>query len=91
MSLIRLVFLILFIWIAWFLIKNYLVKLQREIRNSSSAPGQTGATKKTAVKIPARIVKCRMCDVHLPEDTALDFEGDWFCGREHQQAWLEKR
>jgi uncharacterized protein len=91
MSLIRLIFLLLLIWIVWFLIKNYLVKLQREMRNSSSTPGQAGSTKSASAKLPQKIVKCRVCEVHLPEDAALEFEDDWFCGREHQQTWLEKR
>lgn len=74
MGLIRLLFLLLIIWIIWFMYKNYQLKQE-----------QRGQQRKLDA---GRIVKCRYCDVHLPQQQALSHAEDWFCTPAHKQAWL---
>lgn len=86
MNLIRIVFTLIFVWIAWFLIRNYLAKQRHDTQSTNAANGKASSNK----KIPLKIVKCRLCEVHLPENAAVKFGDDWFCGQPHKQAWLEK-
>ncbi len=75
MNLFRLIALALLVWIAWFMIRNYLAKQRRH---------QDGPAR----RLPTRIVKCRECDLHLPEADAVREGDDWFCSPAHRQAWL---
>lgn len=76
MNLFRLIAFALLIWIAWFMLKNYLAK-------------QRNAGKPAAGKqIAGKIVKCRHCDLHLPETDAISDGDAWFCSQAHKQAWL---
>lgn len=77
MGLIRFIFLLLVIGVAWFVVKNYLRK--QELRATKDTP-----------RIAARIVRCKHCDLHLPEQDAVRDGDDWFCTPAHQQAWLAK-
>jgi len=77
MGLIRFIVLLLIAAVAWFLIKNYLQKQQLRGRNESP-------------RIAARIVRCKQCDVHLPEQDAVRDGDEWFCSETHKQAWLTK-
>ncbi|GHC36986.1 PP0621 family protein [Aidingimonas halophila] len=38
-----------------------------------------------------RMVRCRYCQVHLPEDDALRDRGEWFCCIDHRDKYLEER
>lgn len=38
-----------------------------------------------------RMVRCEVCALHVPEATALDVDGHWFCGEEHRQQYLGGR
>jgi uncharacterized protein len=78
MNLFRLIGLALLVWIAWFMLKNYLAKRRQS---------QAGVVAK---RIQGKIVKCRTCEVHLPEADAVRDGDDWFCGQRHRQAWLER-
>jgi uncharacterized protein len=78
MNLFRLIGLALLVWIAWFMLKNYLAKRRQS---------QAGVVTK---RIQGKIVKCRTCEVHLPEVDAVRDGDDWFCGQRHRQAWLER-
>jgi len=73
-----LIALALLVWIAWFMLKNYLAKQRRS---------QSGAAPK---RISGKIVKCRTCDLHLPEADAVRDGDDWFCSQSHRQTWLER-
>jgi uncharacterized protein len=75
MNLFRLIALALLVWIGWFMIRNYLAKQRR----------QPELKKK---RISARIVKCRQCELHLPESDAVSEGDDWFCSPAHRQTWL---
>lgn len=74
MGLIRLLTILLLVWLAWFLYKNYLNKQTRHQQNRKLEAG--------------RIVKCQYCDLHLPETQALQHDSAWFCTRDHMQAFL---
>lgn len=78
MNLFRLIALALLIWIAWFMIRNYLARQQKPSGNAAER------------QIAARIVKCRECDVHLPERDAVCEGADWFCSQAHRKAWLSR-
>ncbi len=78
MGLIRFLFFLLILYVLWFMAKNYLRKQERRERERAN---------KTQV---ARIVRCKHCEVHLPEPDALRDGEDWFCTPAHKQAWLDR-
>lgn len=78
MGLIRFLFFLLIAGAAWFMVKNYLRKQERRAsQEQGRVPG-------------ARIVRCKQCDVHLPEQNALREGEHWFCTQAHKAAWLAK-
>ena len=102
MGLIRLLFLLLILWVLWFMVKNWLRKhalgdaARRE--KTKIQPGKAGqAGQKVGQKVGQKIVRCKHCEVHLPEQnavragTGIDGAADeeaWFCTQAHKQAWL---
>lgn len=83
MGLIRFLFFLLIVWVLWFMARNWL-------RNQE----QGEAARKNKAKLPpGMIVRCKFCEVHLPEQDALrDGKGEevhWFCTQAHKQAWLD--
>lgn len=74
MGLIRLLLILLIGWLAWSFYKNYLKKQARQQETRTLKAG--------------RIVKCQYCDLHLPEQQALQHDTTWFCTRDHMQAFL---
>ncbi len=76
MGLIRFLFLLLILYVLWFVAKNYLRK--QEMRERARGKPQV-----------ARIVRCKQCDIHLPEPEAVHDGDDWFCTPAHKQTWLE--
>lgn len=80
MNLFRLLALALLVWIGWHFWRNYRVKRAREQK-------QAAAGKR---RIEGRMVKCRSCDLHLPEADALREGEDWFCSQAHRQHWLQQ-
>jgi uncharacterized protein len=78
MGLIRFLFFLLIASVVWFMVKNYLRK--QELRERKEQGRVAGA----------RIVRCKQCDVHLPEQDALREGDDWFCTPAHKAAWLAK-
>lgn len=78
MNLFRLIAFAVLVWIAWFMLKNYLAKQ----RNAGDA--------KAGKRIPGKIVKCPVCEVHLPEADAVREGEEWFCSKAHRQAWLSR-
>lgn len=79
MGLIRFLFFIVVVGVAWFMVKNYLrkqeVRARRRATEAQIAAGKDG-----------RIVRCKHCDLHLPESQALREGDDWFCSQAHRQA-----
>lgn len=75
----RLLSLVLLLWMAWVMIKSFLnqQRWRAESRRDAERSLESG-----------KIVKCRHCSVHLPEREALERDADWFCSREHIQAFL---
>ncbi|MGV3591007.1 MAG: PP0621 family protein [Gammaproteobacteria bacterium] len=82
MGLIRFIFLLLILGVAWFVVKNY---LRKQALNE-----QQGRSRSQQSQIPGKIVQCRQCNVHLPETEALREGDEWFCTQEHRQAWLTR-
>ena len=78
MGLIRLVIFLLILGVVWFMVRNYLNKLRKQQQDDT--PPQV-----------ARIVKCRHCALHLPENEALQHSGQWFCSQDHKQAYLANK
>lgn len=37
------------------------------------------------------MVRCRWCEVHLPENEALRDEGQWFCSSAHRDRFLQEQ
>jgi uncharacterized protein len=74
MGLIRLLTFLLILWVLWFMYRNYQTRQQRKNQSRRIAAG--------------RIVKCRHCEVHLPQQQALAHGNDWFCSPAHKQAFL---
>jgi len=73
MGLIRLLSLLLALWVLWLVLRNFRRKQHRQELRKLDA---------------GRVVKCRYCDVHLPEQQALTHGDSWFCTKEHRQAWM---
>jgi uncharacterized protein len=79
MGLIRFLFFVLIAGTVWFMVKNYLRKQELRERRKAAAAEQLAGGK---------IVRCKACDVHLPEQDALREGDNWFCSQAHRQAWL---
>ncbi|MGA0806936.1 MAG: PP0621 family protein [Pseudohongiellaceae bacterium] len=77
MNLFRLLALALLLWIGWFLLKNWLARQ----RKAADTPAR---------RLAGKVVKCRHCDLHLPEADAVPEGDDWFCSQAHRQAWLRR-
>ena len=77
MGLIRFVFFLLIAGVVWFMIRNY--QRKQELNERRNDAGRLAGGK---------IVRCKACDVHLPEQDALNDGDNWFCSQAHQKAWL---
>jgi uncharacterized protein len=83
MGLIRFLFFLLILGVLWFMAKNY---MRKQMLN------QEARERREKERLPTgRIVRCRQCEVHLPEQDALHEGDDWFCSQAHRQAWLISR
>ncbi|MEY1663096.1 PP0621 family protein [Isoalcanivorax beigongshangi] len=76
MGLFRLLLLALLAWVIWRLFRHY---QQRKATPPAAAPGHTDT-----------MVRCALCDVHVPSRDALRHQGHHFCSPLHQQRWLER-
>ncbi len=38
-----------------------------------------------------QMVRCRWCEVHVPEDEALREQGQWFCSSAHRDRYLQEQ
>jgi uncharacterized protein len=80
MGLIRFIFLLLILGIAWFVFKNFVRK--QELRAQR--------TRNEQPQIVGKVVRCKHCDVHLPDTEAVREGDEWFCTQAHRQAWLTR-
>lgn len=39
----------------------------------------------------ASMVRCRWCDVHVPEDEALRHDQQWFCSSAHRDRFIQEQ
>ena len=81
MGLIRFLFFLLIIGVLWFMAKNYLRKAHLQEQRRRERKEQERSSR-------GRIVRCKQCDVHLPEQDAVREGDDCFCSQAHRQAWL---
>jgi len=75
-SLLRLVILVLLVWLAWRVIRRWL---------DGAAPRASTPRQPSPDKV-ARMVRCRYCDLHLPESEAVHDGRDWYCSEAHRLA-----
>lgn len=83
MGLIRFIFVLLVLGVAWFVVKNY---LRRKAMHA-----QRVRARNEPPQIAGRIVRCKHCDIHLPESEAVRDGDDWFCSQAHRQAWQARQ
>lgn len=76
MNLLRLLFIILAVWIAVFLIRRYLKR--------------TIAPRKAAPRI-GNMVRCQQCGLHVLEAEALENDGRYYCSTQHRDELSEHR
>ena len=74
MPLLRLIFLLLIGFIAW---KAYRLFLTRGTRRPHAPPLQD-------------MVRCTVCDIHVPAASALQCEGKSFCSEAHRREFLAR-
>ena len=83
MGLIRFLFFVVIAGVLWFMVKNY---MRKQMLN------QEARERREKERLPTgRIVRCKVCEVHLPEQDALREGDDWFCSQDHRQAWHMRR
>ncbi len=82
MSPIRFLFFLLILWVLWLMFRNW----QR--RQDIHGAAQREKARIEAGKEAGKIVRCKYCEVHLPELEALRDGEMWFCTQAHKQAWL---
>jgi hypothetical protein len=86
MGLFRLLTFILVVIVAWRMIKNYRAAVAKRDSN----------IEKAKISVREKMVKCEMCDIHLPKEDAVaggnsgSDNGDheyWFCSPEHKETF----
>ena len=69
MNLIRIIVIALIIYLVLQIFKRWAAN-----KNSTSSSHQN---------IENKMVKCKVCQLHIPENEALQKDGDFFCSQEH--------
>ncbi len=85
MGLFRLLTFILVAIVAWRMIKNYQSTVAKRDSNSEKAK----------ISVREKMVKCEMCDIHLPKEDAIAGDNSdnvsdselWFCTPEHKESF----
>ena len=67
MNLIRLIVSALIIYLLLRIVKNW----NANKKSTTSTPGET------------KMVRCKVCQLHIPENEALQNAGDYYCSQEH--------
>lgn len=84
MGLFRLLTFILVVMVAWRMIKIYQAKTLKREQNSDKAK----------ISVREKMVKCELCDVHLPSEEAIIVKnGDtdyYFCTPEHKDSFNQQ-
>ena len=75
MPLFRLIAIALAIWIIWFFIRKSVLQAKNRIKQSKNS--------RIPAKADDRIVKCDACGLHIPQTTALEKAGRFYCSVEH--------
>ncbi|HWK55272.1 MAG TPA: PP0621 family protein [Hyphomicrobiales bacterium] len=79
MLLLRFLFYLFVAWLAWRLLRQWL---------TPSTPPKPPPPRRLQ---GGKVVKCRYCEVHLPEAEAVRDGDDWYCSQQHLQAQRRKR
>jgi uncharacterized protein len=80
MGLIRLIIFSLVIWMFWRLIRNYRANLDSKQRSGEKK------------KLPnGNMVACGYCKVHVPENTAIAHDDQWFCSESHRAKFIAEK
>ena len=72
MSLIRLIVIALIIYLLIQIFKRWAAN-----KNSASSEQQNSATNSTSM------VQCKICQLHIPENEALQKDGEYYCSQAH--------
>ena len=75
MGLIRLLLLIALVWLVWRVARQFLL-----------GPGKTPAAGSNEQKM----IRCALCNVHVPEGLALREDARAFCCEKHRRQWHEQ-
>lgn len=70
-TLIRITALALVVWFAWRFISK------RRLENKRKA-------KEDNKPLDAAMVKCHICNTHVPKSDALQHDGQWYCSKAHR-------
>lgn len=68
-GLFRVAIIILIAYLAYRLVKGWLIKLEKPTMNKKE-------------KIDT-MVRCQYCEVHVPQNEAVEKNGHWYCSQEH--------
>jgi uncharacterized protein len=85
-ALLRILFLLAIAWFIWSTLRRWIIGV--ETRAKTAAAQQRQQQRPLA---GGKVVKCRYCEVHLPEREALRQNEEWFCNAEHARLYLTKR
>lgn len=72
MPLFRVIAVIIVLWVAYVVLKNFLKK----VRNTPKSP--------VSAKVPS-MLRCALCGTHVPENHAINKNGLVYCCKEHSQ------
>lgn len=70
----RLIIVVAIIWLAWFVYQRF----QQNLLNRRN-------TVKKKSTIESIIVKCAVCEVHVPKSEAVEAEGVFYCSDAHRK------
>jgi len=75
MPLFRLIAIALAIWIIWFFIRKSVMQAKAKLHKPKSSQVKSSTED--------HIVKCETCGLHVPENTAFQKAGKFYCSPEH--------
>jgi uncharacterized protein len=82
--LLRLLLLLAIGWFMWATLRRWLIGVETQARAGK-------ARQQRPPLVGGKVVKCRYCEVHLPEREALLQNEEWFCSTEHAKSYLTRR
>ncbi len=79
MGLIRLVVILIIAWLAYSLTRRWLASLdQKRIQKQAQKKQDKSSRIET-------MVSCALCDLHVPQDEAVQAQGKYYCCAEHRK------